>query len=120
MKSRRRVNSDVGCFLFVNGVKDMLMRGVAFLIILLLAISASWASGKGNGLAQDQELTKSEEQEASSLAAQSIDQFAESKDLAPVVDHLYDRDFAQRFNQYKLTHPEMSLDLYFMPGMEYV
>jgi hypothetical protein len=95
----------------------MLMRGVAFLIILLLAISASWASGNGNALAQ--ELTKSEEQEARSLAAQFIDRFAESKDLAPVVEHLYVRDFVQRFNKSKLKHPEMSLDLYFMPGLEH-
>jgi hypothetical protein len=66
-----------------------------------------------------QELTKSEEQEARNLAAQFIDQFAESKDLAPVVEHLYVRDFVQRFNKSKLKHPEMSLDLYFMPGLEH-
>jgi hypothetical protein len=95
----------------------MLMRGVACVIILLVAISAFWATANGNRLAQ--EITKSEEQEARKLATQFINEFAESKDLAPVVEHLYVRDFIQRFNQSKLKHPEMSPDLYFMPGLEY-
>jgi hypothetical protein len=66
-----------------------------------------------------QEITKTEEQEARNLATQFIEQLAESKDFAPVVEHLYAHDFIQRFNQSKVAHPEMSLDLYFMPGLEY-
>jgi len=97
----------------MKGTTHILTRVLASLIIPLVAIIAISRS------ANAQELSKTEEQEARMLAAQFIGQFAESKDLAPVVEHLYVSDFIQRFNKSKLKQPEMSLDLYFMPGLEY-
>lgn len=97
----------------MNGTTHILKRVLASLIVSLVAIIAV------SRTANSQELTKTEEQEARTLAAQFIEQFAESKDLAPVVEHLYVLDFIQRFNKSKLEHPQMSLDLYFIPGLEY-
>jgi hypothetical protein len=113
MNSRRRVNSTTGCFFFMKGTTHILRRVLASFIIPLVAVIAI------SRTANSQELTKTEEQEARTLAIQFIEQFAESKDLSPVVEHLYVSDFIQRFNKSKLKHPEMSLDLYFMPGLEY-
>src|SRR5262249_10419590 len=45
--------------------------------------------------------------------------FTESKGLLPVVQGWYADDFIQRFNRYKIKNPDSSLDLYFMPGLEY-
>ena len=94
----------------------MFKQVTVLLTILLMAVSGTWPA-----LAKTapQEITKTEEQEARNLAAQFIEQFAESKDLAPVVEHLYVRDFVKRFNHSKLANPETSLDLYFIPGLEY-
>jgi hypothetical protein len=103
----------VECFFFMKGTTHTLRRILASLIISLVAIIAI------SRTANSQQLTKSEEQEARTLAAQFIEQFAESKDLTPVVEHLYVSDFIQRFNKSKLKHPEMSLNLYFIPGLEY-
>jgi hypothetical protein len=112
MKYSHQVNSNVGCFL-MKGTNHILRRVLVSLIIPLVAVIAI------SRTANSQELTKAEEQEARTLAAQFIGQFAESKDLTPVVEQLYVSDFIQRFNKSKLKQPEMSLDLYFMPGLEY-
>jgi hypothetical protein len=97
----------------MNGHTLIFNRPLAFLIVSLVAIISA------SQTANCQELTKAEEQEARTLAARFIGQFAQSKDLTPVVEQLYVPDFIQRFNQSKLKRPEMSLDLYFIPGLEY-
>ena len=62
----------------------MLKPARVFLVLTLVAISA--ASPAVLATVFPQELTKTEEEEARNLAAQFVVQFAESKDLAPVVE----------------------------------
>jgi hypothetical protein len=89
-------------------------RLVAFCLVVAIAASASSVSDHNN-----QNSTKGAEQDARDLAVQFIAEFVGTKDLAPVVEHLYVNDFIQRFNNYKVKHPDSSFDLYFIPGLEY-
>ena len=102
---------------FLGGVQSMLMRASFFLTISIVAVSV--CSQATLGRVPPQEITKAEEQEARALAMQFIEQFAEAKDLTPVVEHLYVPDFIERFNKSKLKQPETSLNLYFAPGLDY-
>jgi hypothetical protein len=102
---------------FVSVATDMLERAMTCLILALVVMNGAWPAAAVTTVPQ--EVTETEEQEARNLATQFVEQLTESKDFAPVVEHLYVHDFIQRFNQSKLTHSEMPLDLYFMPGLDY-
>lgn len=121
LAGRERINCWTGsnrhALAFLTEARCMLKRTGFFLTTLFLALIVCSPATLGRVLPQ--EITKAEEQEARSLAMQFIEQFAEAKDLTPVIEHLYVPDFIQRFNQSKLKHPETSLDLYFLPGLEY-
>ena len=94
----------------------MLRCGSRVLIFFLfVAVFAS-----ASPIPQDsQKLTKVEEEEAHELAVRFIIELAGAKDLSSVVQHLYVDNFIQRFNEYKLKHPDSNFDLYFIPGLEY-
>jgi hypothetical protein len=116
LAGRKGINCATGVS-FLGGVQSMLKRASFFLTISIVAVSV--CSQATLGRVPSQEITKAEEQEARALAMQFIEQFAEAKDLTPVVEHLYVPDFIERFNKSKLKQPETSLNLYFAPGLDY-
>jgi hypothetical protein len=95
----------------------MLKCSSRVLVLFLVLVIVASASPLGDH--DDQKIKRSEEQEARDLAVQFIAEFAGTKDLAPVIQHLYVDNFIQRFNDYKLKQQDASFDLYFMPGLEY-
>ena len=94
------------------------VKGSSPLVVWFFAlVLVASASSLGNH--NTQKLTRGEEQEARDLAVQFVAEFVGTKDLAPVIQHLYLDNFIKRFNDFKLTHPDTSFDLYFIPGLEY-
>ena len=65
--------------------------------------------------------TESEARDAHEIAVQFTLQFAEMKDLAPVVKDLYFENFVERYVQSRAKNPDLNSapHAYFLPGLEY-
>ena len=64
--------------------------------------------------------TKAEQKEARELALQFTSQFSDTQDLTPIVRDLYFSDFIERYKTFKSKElNSKSVDIYFVPGLEY-
>ena len=96
----------------------MIKRFFTILFVAIVCLNsfalAQVASKSGNST-----ITKAEEQEASDLAKRFTARFLETKDLAPLLDEFYFRDFIDRYKKFQSKEGNKSGDSLFVSGLTY-